>query len=111
MCRWTSAQNASESVAGGFEAERVTYGTLAIREEPVARRVRRLGHRPTDARCRPPRRVGEHALDVGVVVDRVFLVARAEVEDPARAAGPAAAAAEDFAAREARDEDELVRRG
>src|SRR4051812_47986944 len=111
MCRWTSAQNASEPVAGGFEAEVVTSGTLAIGEEPVARRVGCLGHRPAGARSGPARGVGEHPLDVRVVVDGIVLVARAEVEDPARAAGPAAPAAENLAAREARDEDELVRRG
>ena len=43
-------------------------------------------------------RVGQHALDVRVVVDGVLLVAGAEVEDPARAAADAAAAAEHLAA-------------
>ena len=55
-------------------------------------------------------RVGQHPLDVGVVVDGVLLVAGAEVEDPARAAHPRAAAAEHLAAGERRDEDQLVGR-
>ena len=54
--------------------------------------------------------VGDHALDVGVVVDRVVLVAGAEVEDPPGAAPKAAAAAEHLAAGERADEDELVGR-
>ena len=65
------------------------------------------------ARRRPPRappsdRVGEHPPDVGVVVDRVLLVAGAEVEDPPRPRAEAAAAAEHLAARERADEDQLV---
>ena len=65
----------------------------------------------TPARRRPPDGVGDHPLHVGVVVDRVLLVAGAEVEDPPGAAPEAAAAAEHLAARERADEHELVGRG
>ena len=53
-------------------------------------------------RRRPLHAVGQHPLDVRMVVDGIVLVARAEVEDPACAARPRAAAAEDLAAGEAR---------
>ena len=66
---------------------------------------------PALARRRGPQdRVGQHAPHVGMVVDGVVLVARAEVEDAPRAAVEAAAAAEHLAAGEGGDEDELVRR-
>src|SRR5437773_11743906 len=55
--------------------------------------------------------VGDDAEDVLVVVGGIGLVAGAEVEDLAPPAVVAAAAAEDLAAREPADEDEVVRRG
>ena len=80
------------------------------RLEPARGRVRAAGGRVAQPRRRPLDGVGEHAADVGVVVDGVVLVAGAEVEDPPGAALEAAAAAEHLAARERADEDELVGR-
>src|SRR3712207_847467 len=59
--------------------------------------------------CAPRDRVAEHSPDVGVVVDRIVLVAGAEVDDPARATPERASAAEDLAAAERADEHQLVR--
>ena len=58
------------------------------------------GRRGRRCRGRPLDRVGDHAPDVGTVVDGVVLIARAEVEDPAQPAPEAAAAAEHLAAGE-----------
>src|SRR4051812_28839926 len=52
--------------------------------------------------------VGDDALDLGLVIDRELLVARAEVKDAAGAAAVAASAAEHLAALEGADEHELV---
>ena len=68
------------------------------------------GTRCRDLRRGPADGVGEHALDRRMVVHGIVLVAGAEVEDPAGAAAEAAAAAEDLAAGERADEDELVGR-
>src|SRR5215472_18711388 len=61
-------------------------------------------------RARPPHRVRDHRPHLRLVVDRVLLVARAEVEHPAPAPRVAAAAAEDLAALERADEHELLGR-
>src|SRR5437773_320172 len=58
----------------------------------------------------PRHRVCDHALNLGLVIDREFLVTRAEVHDPPRPAAIAAAAAKHLAACKRADEDELVRR-
>src|SRR5207248_11405799 len=81
---------------------------------PVAPRValpcRRLVVRP--ARLSAPRdAVGDHALDLGLVVDRVLLVAWAEVNNPAQAAPVDAAAAKDLAPFVRADENKIVRGG
>ena len=52
--------------------------------------------------------VGDHPADVFVVVDRIVLVAGGEEEDLAVAAPEGAAAAEDLAAGEGGDEDQLI---
>src|SRR5687768_10781688 len=52
--------------------------------------------------------VGDDPLDLGLVVDGILLVARAEVEDPALAAGERDSRAEDFATFKRADEDEVV---
>ena len=57
-------------------------GQRTVEKEPVARRVRGFGNGAADARRGPLDRVGEDPLDLGVVVDGIVLVARAEVEDP-----------------------------
>src|SRR5687767_9563305 len=72
--------------------------------------VHRGEARKWSARCAPRHRVGEHSPHVGVVVDRIVLVAGAEVDDPTRATPEGAAAAEHLAAAEGADEHELVRR-
>src|SRR5690606_17466532 len=59
----------------------------------------------------PDRGVGEHALDLRLVVDGVLLVAGAEVEHLALAATEHGAGAEHLAAGEGGDEYELVRCG
>ena len=84
------------------DATRITRTTHAA--------IRAAGRRRPQPRRRPLDRVGEHAPDVRVVVDGVVLVAGAEVEDPARAALEAAAAAEHLAAGEGADEHQLVGR-
>src|SRR5215217_4417582 len=66
---------------------------------------------PRPARRGPRDRVGEHALDVGMVVDGIVLVSGAEVEDPARAASEATACAKHLATRERAHEYELIWRG
>src|SRR5688572_26458008 len=55
-----------------------------------------------------PHGVFDDLQDVLVVIRRVRFVARAEVDDPAGAARPRAAAAEDFAAREAGNEERTL---
>src|SRR5207248_10567998 len=79
---------------------------------PVARRValpcRRGVVRP--ARLSAPRdAVGDHALDLGLVVDGVLLVAWAEVNDPAQPAPVDAAAATALAALVRADGNQIVR--
>src|SRR5689334_10714592 len=72
------------------------------------RRGQVVGGRPAPT---PRHSVGDHALNLGLKVNRVLLVPRAEVEDATCAAVEAAAAAKHLAALERADEDELVRRG
>src|SRR5258708_2084030 len=72
-------------------------------------RVRLVADRP--ARPSPARRVGDDAAHLGLVVDRVLLVAGAEVEDAASPPPEAAAAPQHLAAGERADEDQLLRRG
>lgn len=60
-------------------------------------------------RLRPANAVGDHALDVGMMVDGINFVPGAEVEDAAEASCPSRAAAEDFAALEPRHKDQFVR--
>jgi len=60
-------------------------------------------------RLRPANAVGDHALDIGMMVDGIHLMAWAEVEDATEAACPSCAAAEDFAALEPRHKDQFVR--
>jgi hypothetical protein len=60
-------------------------------------------------RLRPANAVGDHALDIRMMVDGVDFVPGAEVEDAAEAACPSRAAAEDFAALEPRHKDQFVR--
>src|SRR5687768_6936374 len=71
--------------------------------------VHRGEARKRSPRCAPRHRVGEHAPHGGVVVDRIVLVTRAEVDDPTRATPEGAAAAEHLPATEGADEHELVR--
>src|SRR5437763_995208 len=61
-------------------------------------------------RTRPSDRVVNDALNLGVVINGIKFVARAEVKDPPAAAGPAIAAAENFSALEPRNEDLFIRR-
>src|SRR5689334_8774042 len=68
-------------------------------------------HRLNIRLLRPAPRVADPRPPVLVAVRREGLVARAEIEDLPRAALPRAAAAEDFAAAEPTDEDQLVRLG
>src|SRR4051812_32989474 len=58
--------------------------------------------------CTPRDGVGEDPPDVGMVVDGVVLVARAEVDDLPVAPPEGAAAAKDLSAREGADEHQLV---
>src|SRR5262249_39601513 len=59
---------------------------------------------------RPADGVRYHPTDLSLVIDRVFLVARAEVEDPPAPSSKTASAAENFAARKRAYEDKLVGR-
>ena len=61
-----------------------------------------------DGGAGPADGVGDDLLDLGVVISWIRFVAGAEVEDAAVAALPGGAAAEDLAASEPRDEEELV---
>src|SRR5438132_9719319 len=84
-----------------------------VGEIPVAPRVAVTARRQVVAGLAlttPRHRVRDHALNLGLVIDREFLVTRAEVHDPTRPAAIAAAAAEHLAACKRADEDELVRR-
>src|SRR5262245_56088151 len=58
--------------------------------------------------CGPLHTVFDDPQHILIVIGRERLVAGAEVEDASRAAGPAAAGAEDFAAAEAGDEHGLL---
>src|SRR3954463_2025696 len=78
---------------------------LVLRIPPPQRAIPKRVWAGDDARGGPAHRVGEDLLDHRVVVGGERLVARAEVEDLARAAVPAAAAAEDLAAGKAADQD------
>src|SRR5690349_18152133 len=71
------------------------------------RRGQVVGGRPA---ATPRHGVCDHALYLGLKVNRVLLVPRAEVKDAPSAAVEAAAAAKHLAALERADEDELVRR-
>src|SRR5918995_67084 len=70
-------------------------------------RVAVNGHGPR-RRCGPADGVPDDTLHVGVVVGRVLLVARAEVEDPAPPPSVTEPAPEDLAPTEMAHEDELV---
>src|SRR5439155_1389115 len=81
-------------------------------DEPVSRRVtapsfgRIVGRRGAAA---PGHAVGDRALDLRLVVDRVLLVAGAEVRDASCPAVVAATAAKDLPALERADENQLIR--
>lgn len=89
-----SAADGATSSAGVERLERIPV--------PVCRRV-------PGWLSRPANRVRDHAPDLRLVVRRVGLVARLEIEDPASAAHVAAAAAEDLATREPADENQPIR--
>ena len=57
---------------------------------------------------RPADRIGDHPLDVPVVIDRIVLIAGREVEDPPVPSGERHPRAEHLAAAEARHEDEVI---
>src|SRR5262249_29775251 len=59
-------------------------------------------------RPRPANRIGDYPLDEWIVVNRISLVARAEIKDPATAAEPAIPATEHFSTLEPGNEHLLV---
>src|SRR5215207_10097297 len=84
----------------------LTLGSDTEVPHRVPLECRRLPLRPIGDRPGDP--VGDHLPHVLVVVHRVLLVARGEVEDPAVAAAERAAAAEHLATAEVADEDQFV---
>ncbi len=81
----------------------------SLRLKLLQRRAAAEPERGDVPRGGPAHRVGDDALNIGVVVCRVGFVAGAEVEDPAQPPRIAAAAAEDLAALEPAYEHQLVR--
>src|SRR5699024_6075401 len=78
--------------------------------EPVARGIGDLHRRGLALLgSGPDHGVGQHALDLGLVVDRVLLVAGAEEEDLPLAAAEGGTGAEHLSPGEGGNEDQLVR--
>src|SRR6478609_2603611 len=108
---WTSR---SRRPSSGMVAKRMgsafgrTTVVLSV-EEVVGVVAQQRGRRAFGTQgVRPADAVGDDPADVFVVVHGVILVAGAEVEDLAVSAAEGAAAADDFAAAEPGDEDQLV---
>src|SRR5699024_8647529 len=97
----------------GVERSDDTCGSVrVVGAEPVALRVGDLHRRGLPLLgARPDHGVGQHPLDLGLVVDGIFLVPRAEVEDLALAAAEHGAGAEHLSTGEGGDEHQLVESG
>lgn len=62
----------------------------------------------TALRRSPTDSVGDHPLDLWMMIDRITFVTGAEIKDASAATAPCAAAAEDFTALEPGNENEIV---
>src|SRR6185437_15913466 len=83
-------------------------GVAVAVEEVVGLIAQQGGQRPRPVARHPGDAVRDHPANVGMVVDRVILVARREEEDLAVAPPEGAAAAEHLTSAERGDEDQLV---